>query len=76
MREFNSLKMELWEDTMKFTIRMDRVARELRRVGKAVEEDDNNLAIPNKLTREYAVERRMLEEKTVNPHGHTSTRSS
>ena len=39
---------------------MDRVARELRRVGKAVDEDDENLVILNGLTQDYAVERRML----------------
>ena len=42
-------------------VRVDRVARELRRVGKAVNED-KNLAILNGRTQEYAVERRMLEE--------------
>ena len=29
MREFNSLKMELGEDPNKFTMRVDRVAREV-----------------------------------------------
>ena len=61
MREFNSLKMELGEDPNNFTMRVDRVARCLRRVGKAVDENDKNLAILNGLTQEHAVERRMLE---------------
>ena len=61
MREFNLLKMELGEDPKKFTMRVDRVARELRQVGKAVDEDDKNLTIFNGLTQDYAVERRMLE---------------
>ena len=50
MRMFNSLEMELGEDPKKFTMRVDRVARELRRVGKAVDEDDKNLGILNGLT--------------------------
>ena len=57
MREFNSLKMERGEDPKKFTMRVDRVARELRRVGNAVGADDKNLAILNELMQDYAVER-------------------
>ena len=57
MQEFNSLKMELEEDSIKFTLRVDRVARELRRVGKALDGDDKNLAILNGLTHEDAIER-------------------
>ena len=56
MREFNSLKMILGEEPKKFTMRVDRVAMELRRVGNAVDEGDKNLAILNGLTQEYAVE--------------------
>ena len=67
MREFNSLKVELGEDPKKFTLRVDRVARELRRVGKAVDEDNKNLAILDELTQEYAVERRMLEGRDDEP---------
>ena len=67
MREFNLLKMGLGEDHKKFTIRMDRVARELQRVGKSVNEDDNNLAIPNAFTQEYVVGRRMLEGENDEP---------
>ncbi|CAN0344859.1 unnamed protein product, partial [Ascophyllum nodosum] len=67
MREFNSLKMELGEDPKKFTMRVDHVARELQRVGKAVDEDDKDLAILNWLTQEYAVERRILEEGDHEP---------
>ena len=55
MREFNSLKIELGEDPKKFTMRADRAARELRRVGKDVDEDNKNLAILNGLTQEYTV---------------------
>ena len=40
MRGFNSLKMELGEDPKKFPMRVGRVARELRRVGKAIDEDE------------------------------------
>ena len=61
MREFNSQKMELNEDPKKFTLRVDRVGSELRRVGKAFEEDDKILSILNGLTQDYAIERRMLE---------------
>ena len=53
--------MELGEVPKKFTMRVDRVARELQRVGKAADEDDKDLAILNGLTQEYAVERQMLE---------------
>ena len=60
-QELDSLKMELREDPKKFTMRMDRVARELRRVGKAFADKNKNLAILNGLTQEYAVERQMLE---------------
>ena len=60
-REFNSLKMELGEDPKKFTMKVDRVTRELRRVVKAVDGDDEALAILVGVTQEYAVERRMLE---------------
>ena len=67
MREFNSLKMKLGEVPKKFTMRVDRVARELRRVGKAVDEDDINLAILNGLTQDYAVEQRMLEREDDKP---------
>ena len=56
MQEFNSLKMELGEDPKNITMRVDRVARGLRRVAKAVNGDDNNLATQNGLTQEYAVE--------------------
>ena len=47
MRKNNSLKMELGEDPDKITIRVDRVARDLQRVGKAVDEDDKNVVILN-----------------------------
>ena len=67
MREFNSLRMELGEDPKKFIMRVDRVARELRRVGKAVDEDDKNLAILNGLTPEYIIQRQMLEGGDVEP---------
>ena len=67
MREFNSLKMKLGEDPKKFTMRADRVARELQRVGKAVDEDGKKLAILNGHTQEYAVERRILEEGDNEP---------
>ena len=40
MREFHSLKMELGGDPKKFTTRVDRVAKELRHVEKAIDEDD------------------------------------
>ena len=60
MRDFNSLKMELVEDPIKFTVRVDRVARELRQVGKTVDVGDKNLAILNGLMEEYTVDRRML----------------
>ena len=40
MGEFNSLKMELGEDPKKFPMRMGCVARELRRVGGAIGEDE------------------------------------
>ena len=60
MREFKSLKMELGENPKNFTMRVDRVARELQRVGKAVDEDKNP-AILNGLTQEYVIEQRMLE---------------
>ena len=53
--------MELGEVPKKFTMRVDRVARELQRVGKAADEDGKDLAILNSLTQEYAVERQMLE---------------
>ena len=59
--------MKLGEDPKKFTMRVDRVARELRQVGKAVDEDDKNLAILNGLTQEYAVERRMRERGDDEP---------
>ena len=36
-------------------MKVDRVARELRRVGKAIDEDDKNLAILNELRQEYTV---------------------
>ena len=72
MREFNSLKMELGKHPKTFTMMADRVTRELQRVGKAVDEDDKNLAILNGLTQEYAVQRRMLERWDNYPHGHTS----
>ena len=36
MRGFNSLKMELGGDPEKFIMRVDRVVRELRRVGKVI----------------------------------------
>ena len=52
--------IELGEGPKKFTMRVDRVARELRRGGKPVDED-KNLAILSGLTQGYAVERRMLE---------------
>ena len=48
--------MEPGEDPKKFTMRVNRVTRELRRVGKAVDEDDKNLVILNGRTQEYAVE--------------------
>ena len=48
-------------------VKVDRVARELRRVGKAVNEDDKNLATLNGRTQGYAVERRMLEEGNDKP---------
>ena len=57
IRESNSLKMELGEVRKKFTMRVDRVSRELRRKGKFVDEDDKNLAILNGLMQEYDVER-------------------
>ena len=40
---------------------MLRVARELRRVEKAVDEDDKNLAILNGLPQDYAVERLLVK---------------
>ena len=40
MREFHSLKVKLREDPIKFTMRVDRVAKELRQVEKVVDEDD------------------------------------
>ena len=40
MGEFNSLKMGLGEDPEKFPMRMGCVARELRRVGEAIDEDE------------------------------------
>ena len=61
MREFNSLKMKLGEDTNKFIVRVDRVAQELRRVGKAVDEDDKNLTILNEPTEHYTVQWQILE---------------
>ena len=67
MREFNSLKLQLEEDPEKFTKRVDRVARKLRRVGKAVEEVYKTLTILNGLTEEYAVERQMLGGGDVEP---------
>ena len=67
MREFNSLTMGLGEDPKKFTVRVDPVARDLQRVGKAVDEDDKNLTILNGLAQEYAVERRILEEGDDEP---------
>ena len=67
IREFNSLKMELGEGPKKLTTRGDRVAGELRQVGKAVDEDDKNLAILNGLRQEYAVEWRMLEGRNNEP---------
>ena len=42
--------MELGKDPKKVTMRVDCVARELRRVGKAIDEDDRNLTILNGLT--------------------------
>ena len=49
--------MELGEHPKKITMRVDRVARELQRVEKAVDEDDKNLVILKGLTQEYVLER-------------------
>ena len=71
MRDFNSLKMELVEDPIKFIMRVDRVARELRQVGKAVDAGDKNVAILNGLMKEYTVDRRMLgagDDKRTRAH--------
>lgn len=67
MREFNSLKMELGKDPKAFTMMEDRVAKKLRRVGKAVDEDDNNLVVLNGLVEEYTVEQRMLQRRDSEP---------
>lgn len=60
MREFNSLKMELGEDPRAFMMRVDRVAKELRKTGKATDKDGKNLVMLNELTEEYTIERQML----------------
>ena len=59
--------MELGKDPKQFTLRVDCVARDLRRVGKAVDEDDKKLATLNGLAHKYAVERRMLEGRDDEP---------
>lgn len=42
-------------------MRVDRVAMELRKAGKAIDENVKNLVMLNGLTEEYAIERRILE---------------
>lgn len=48
-------------------MRVDRVSKEIRKGGKAVDEHDNNLVISNGITEEYAVERRMVEGRDSEP---------
>ena len=57
MREFNSLKIERGDDPTIFTLMVNRFATELRRVRKAIDEDDKNPVVLNALPQEYAVER-------------------
>lgn len=62
MREFNAQKLKQGERPKNLFLKVQRAARELRRLGKAVDQDDKNLAIESGLSPEHEVERRMLQE--------------
>ena len=59
--EFNSMKMEIGEHSREFIMRVDSAAKELRRLGKTVDEDDIVVVILNGVFSEYDTEVRLLE---------------
>ena len=66
--EFNSMEIEIGEHPREFIMRVDSAAKELRRLGKTVDEDDIVLVILNGVSSEYDTEVRLLEcGHDVNP---------
>ena len=68
IEEFNSMKVEIGEHPREFIMRVDSAAKELRRLGKTVDEDDFVVVILNGVSSEYDTELRLLEcGDDVNP---------
>ena len=66
--EFNSINMEIGEHPREFIMRVDSAAKELRRLGKAVDDDDIVVVILNGVSSEYDTGVRLLEcGDDVNP---------
>ena len=59
--EFYTLKMELGEHPRKFLLRVDRMVKELERVGRPVDPKDVDIVILSGFTDQYDAEIRMLE---------------
>ena len=59
--EFNSTKMEIGEHPREFIMRVSSAPKELRRLGKTVDEDDTVVVILNGVSSEYETEVRLLE---------------
>ena len=62
------MSMEIGENPREFIMRVDSTAKELRRLGKTVDEDDIVVVILNGVSSEYDIEVRLLEcGDDVNP---------
>ena len=62
------MKMEIGEHSREFVMRVDSAAKELRRLGKTVDEDDIVVVILNGVSSEWDTEVRLLEcGDDVNP---------
>ena len=59
--EFNSMKMEIVEHPREFIMRVDSAAKELRRLGKTIGDDDIVVVILKCVAGEYDTEVRLLE---------------
>ncbi|CAN0447027.1 unnamed protein product, partial [Ascophyllum nodosum] len=66
--EFNSMKIKIREHPRKFIMRVDSAPKELRVLGKTVDEDDIVVVILNGVSSDYDAEVRLLEcGDDVNP---------
>ena len=62
------MKMKIGEHPREFIMRVESAAKELRRLGKAVDQDDIVVVIPKGVSSEYDTEVRLLDcVDDVNP---------